>query len=154
MNASNEQAGELDPALYRRYLAALTLFHQAAADSAGLSGTDYQASNLLDLDGPMTSGELARRLGLSLAAGSRLADRLIEAGIARRSHDTSDRRRVVIEHTGALPESIDHALRRVREPIARALAALSDEQLSGVGAYLTAAADTYAESARSLRDSE
>lgn len=154
MNTTNGQAGHLDPAIYRRYLAALTLFHQAAADSAGLSGTDYQASNLLDLDGPMTSGELAKRLGLSLAAGSRLVDRLIEAGIARRSHDPSDRRRVLVEHTGTLPGDLGPALERVREPIARALVAMSDEQLSGVATYVKAAADAYSESARSLRDTE
>ncbi len=118
MNASKRQERSLDPELYRRYLAALTLFHQAAADSVGLSGTDYQASNLLELDGPMASSELARRLGLSLAAGSRLADRLVEAGVARRHADSTDRRRVIIEHSGVLPGELARTLDRVREPIA------------------------------------
>lgn len=153
MNTSNEPSDFLDPTAYRRYLAALTLFHQAAADSVGLSGTDYQASNLLDLDGPMTSGELARRLGLSLAAGSRLVDRLIDVGIARRAHDPADRRRVVVQHTGALPGDLERTLETVRGPIAAALAAMSGEQLSGIATYIDAASQAYSESARSLRAS-
>lgn len=153
MNASIGQGEVLDPAAYRRYLAALTLFHQAAADSVGLSGTDYQASNLLDLEGSMTSGELARRLGLSLAAGSRLVDRLIDAGIARRGHDPADRRRVVIQHTGKLPGDLARTLEGVRGPIAAALAAMSSEQLSGIATYIDAAGQAYTESARSLRAS-
>lgn len=152
MNTSKRQERSLDPELYRRYLAALTLFHQAAADSVGLSGTDYQASNLLELDGPMASSELARRLGLSLAAGSRLADRLVEAGVARRHADTTDRRRVIIEHSGVLPGELARTLDQVREPIAAALASMSSEQLSGVAAYLAAATGAYAQSARSLSD--
>ncbi|WP_369375255.1 MarR family transcriptional regulator [Promicromonospora sp. Populi] len=129
----------------------MTLFHQAAADSVGLSGTDYQASNLLDLEGPITSGELARRLGLSLAAGSRLVDRLIDAGIARRGDDPGDRRRVVVEHTGMLPGDLERTLEAVRAPIAAALAAMSSEQLSGIATYIDAASQVYSESARSLR---
>lgn len=151
MNTSNEASKSLSPAAYRRYLAALTLFHQAAADSVGLSGTDYQASNLLDLDGPMTSGELARRLGLSLAAASRLVDRLIDAGIARREPDPADRRRVVVQHTGVLPGDLARTLDGVREPIAAALATMSSEQLSGIARYIDAAGQAYSESARSLR---
>lgn len=150
MSASSRPSGFLDPAAYRRYLAALTVFHQAAADSVGLSGTDYQASNLLDLDGPMTSGELARRLGLSLAAGSRLVDRLIEVGIARRGQDPADRRRVVVEHTGLLPGDLARTLEGVRDPIAATLATMSSEQLSGVAAYIDAAGQAYLEAARSL----
>lgn len=152
MNTNRPQAELMDLSAYRRYLAALTLFHQAAADSVGLSGTDYQASNLLDLEGPLTSGELARRLGLSFAAASRLVDRLIKDGIARRRLDASDRRRVVVEHTGMLPGDLKGTLERVREPIATALASMTNEQLAGVVAYISAATDAYSESARALRD--
>lgn len=151
MSASNRPEVAEGSADYRRYLAALVLFHQAAADSVGLSGTDYQASNVLDLDGPMTSGDLARRVGLSLGAGSRLVDRLIDAGIARRTPDPQDRRRVLIEHTGALPDGLGRTLDAVREPIAAALASLTPQQRAGVTAYLEAAADAYGEAARQLR---
>ncbi|PFG29598.1 MarR family winged helix-turn-helix transcriptional regulator [Paramicrobacterium agarici] len=152
MNASKAQE-PVDAAAYRRYLAALTLFHEAAADSVGLAGVDYQASNLLGLDGPMPSSELARRLGLSLAATSRLVDRLIDAGIARRREDPADRRRAVVEHTGHLPGDLATVLDAVREPIAAALEAMSEEQRSGVERYVTAAAEAYSNAARAVRES-
>ena len=72
-------------AVYRRYLAAIVGFHLAAADEVGLGATDYQASNVLELDGPLTSGELATRLGLSTGATTRAIDRLETAGYARRT---------------------------------------------------------------------
>ncbi|WP_166982974.1 MarR family winged helix-turn-helix transcriptional regulator [Paramicrobacterium fandaimingii] len=153
MSASKKQE-PVDAAAYRRYLAALTLFHQAAADSVGLTGADYQASNLLDLDGPMPSSELARRLGLSLAATTRLVDRLIEKGIARRAEDPSDRRRAVIAHTGHLPGNLAAILDRVRMPIGAALESMTPEQRSGVAAYLAAAGQAYSDSARALRVEE
>lgn len=139
---------------YRRYLAAVTLFHQAAADAVGLSGTDYQASNLLDLDGPMTSGDLAGRLGLSTGATTRLVDRLIAIGVAIRTEDPADRRRTLIAHSGHLPADLDGVLRRVRLPIQDALAELTPDQRSGVTAYLTAATQAYTAAARTLRGTQ
>lgn len=151
MNTDNIQGTGVTQGDYRRYLVALTLFHQAAADAAGLYGTDYQASSLLDLDGPMTSGDLANRLGLSTGATSRLVDRLITAGIAKRTEDPADRRRALIAHTGHLPPSMGEMLQKVRPPIQRALADLNAEQLSGVNAYLAAATEAYSTAARTLR---
>jgi len=136
-------------AQYRLYLAAVVLFHQAAADRVGLSGTDYQASNLLDLDGPMTNSELARRLRLSTGATTRLVDRLITEGIAERTTDPDDRRRVLVRHTGRMPKGLDQQLAAVREPLGAALAALTPSQLTGVQAYLEAATTAYTEATAS-----
>ncbi len=86
---------------YRRYLAAVVQFHLVTADEVGLSGTDYQATNLLALDGPLSSGELAARLGLTTGATTRLIDRLERAGYLRRVHDPADRRRVMVEQPGS-----------------------------------------------------
>ncbi|WP_372698377.1 MarR family winged helix-turn-helix transcriptional regulator [Arthrobacter sp. JSM 101049] len=151
MKADDYSNPRVDRGDYRRYLAAVTLFHQAAADAVGLSGTDYQASNLLDLDGPMTSGDLAGRLGLSTGATTRLVDRLIAIGVAIRTEDPADRRRNLIAHSGHLPAALDGVLRRVRLPIQDALAELTADQRNGVSAYLTAATQAYTVAARTLR---
>jgi DNA-binding MarR family transcriptional regulator len=151
MDAGSTSSPEVGHGDYRRYLAAVTLFHQAAADAVGLSGTDYQASNLLDLDGPMTSGDLARRLALSTGAATRLVDRLIAIGVAIRTEDPSDRRRTLIAHSGRVPANLANVLQRVRAPIEDALAELTPAQRSGVNAYLTAATEAYATTARTLR---
>lgn len=129
---------------YRTYLASLVQFHLAAAAAGGLGPSDYQASSLLDLDGPLTSGELAERLGLSPSATTRVIDRLIVAGIAERVTDPVDRRRTVITHTGHLPEGLSDLLEQVRGPIGEVVATLSAEQREGLLAYFHAATEAYA----------
>ncbi|WP_052847731.1 MarR family winged helix-turn-helix transcriptional regulator [Streptomyces avicenniae] len=136
---------------YRRYVASIVLFHLSAADAVGVGATDYQAWNVLALDGPLTSGELARRLGLTTGATTRLVDRLEATGAARRVPDPADRRRVLVESTGAVPDRLAEILAAVREPIGRALGGLDAAQREGAAAYFRAAAETYRDASRSLR---
>ena len=136
---------------YRRYLASLVLFHMAAADEVGIGATDYQAWNLLDVDGPMTSGELAQRLGLTSGATTRLIDRLEATDAARRVPDPADRRRVVVEAPGRTPDRLAEILATVREPVGAAFLALDDHQLAGLATYLEVAADAYRDAARDIR---
>jgi len=138
-------------AVYRRYLASVVLFHMAAADEVGIGATDYQAWNLLDIDGPMTSGELARRLGLSTGATTRLIDRLEHADAARRIPDPADRRRVLVEGTGHVPARLAEILTAVREPVSAAFLALDAHQLDGLETYLEIAADAYRDASREIR---
>ena len=133
---------------YRRYLAAVTLFHHTAAEACGLPPTDYHASSLLSLTGPMSSGELAAQLALSPSATTRLVDRLVAAGLATRVHDEADRRRVLIAHTGKLPDGLAPILEAVRGPIADLIETLSPEQQAGLQAYVEGATRAYADATR------
>jgi DNA-binding MarR family transcriptional regulator len=144
------RSSELSPD-YRRYLSALVLFQLAAAESAGLSGSALQANNLLELDGPMTSGELASRLGLSTGATTRLVDRLVDAGYARRVPDSADRRRVFVEHTGHMPAELTKLLDRVRRPIAGAIATMNESEIDALSRYFREAEQIYRHAARELR---
>lgn len=140
------------PRTYRMYLASVVRFHLAAAEAGGLGSSDYQASSLLDLDGPLTTGQLADRLGLSPSATTRVVDRLVAAGIAERVVDPADRRRTVITHTGYLPEGLSELLDQVRGPIGEAVAALNDDQRNGLLVYFQAAADAYAAATQASRE--
>jgi DNA-binding MarR family transcriptional regulator len=137
--------------VYRRYLAAIIGFHLAAADEVGLGATDYQASNVLELDGPLTSGELAARLGLSTGATTRVIDRLVASGYARRFADDSDRRRVLVAHTERVPERLAEVLGLVRDPIGEVISSLTPDQLDGLAAYLAGAGEVYRRAAIELR---
>ncbi|WP_435278563.1 MarR family winged helix-turn-helix transcriptional regulator [Rhodococcus yananensis] len=152
MNANGAQEQLSQKHRYRTYLASNLLFHHAAAESIGLGAVDYQASNLLELDGPLGNGELARRLGLSTGATTRLVDRLEAHGLVRRTTDADDRRRTVIAHTGVLPPRLEHALDLVREPIRETLDSLTADELRGVLRYFTAATDAYADATHALTD--
>ncbi|MFE6256613.1 MarR family winged helix-turn-helix transcriptional regulator [Agromyces sp. NPDC057865] len=136
---------------YRRYLAAIVMFHLAAADEVGIGATDYQALNVLDVDGPMTSGELAQRLALSTGATTRLIDRLEASDVARRVPDPADRRRVMVEATGRMPDGMAEVLGVVREPVSKAFTGLDEHQLEGLATYLATATDAYRAATRELR---
>ena len=136
---------------YRRYLAAIVMFHLAAADEVGIGATDYQALNVLDVDGPMTSGELAQRLALSTGATTRLIDRLEASDVARRVPHPADRRRVMVEATGRMPDGLAEVLAAVRKPVSRAFTGLDAHQLEGLASYLSTATDAYRAAARELR---
>lgn len=75
----------------------LDLMNQAVADRTGLNRTDVQCVDIITRNGPITPGALAQRLGLTPGAVTTSIDRLVAAGWVVRRHDTTDRRRVLVE---------------------------------------------------------
>lgn len=134
--------------VYRRYLAAVVLFHGRAATVAGIGATDFQASSILSLHDTMTAGELGTSLGLTSGATTRLIDRLVAGGMARRVEDPTDRRRVRVAHTGVTSEQLRRALDAVREPIGRTISGFDAHQLEGLLAYFTASAAAFESAAQ------
>jgi DNA-binding MarR family transcriptional regulator len=126
------------------------LHGQASAEAVGLNATDMYALNLLELQGPMTSGELADRAGLTTGATTRLIDRLERAGHVRRRADPSDRRKVVVEPAEPSAE-MEAALVPARTRLGEIFAAFSPEQLETLFSYFGQAADAYLEAAKELR---
>jgi DNA-binding MarR family transcriptional regulator len=74
-------------------------FDQAVADAAGLNRTDMRCLDVLGREGPVTAGRLAEATGLTSGAMTTALDRLERAGFARRTRDSTDRRRVLVEMT-------------------------------------------------------
>jgi DNA-binding MarR family transcriptional regulator len=72
-------------------------FDERVASDLGINRTDLRCLDILDQRGPLTAGQLAGAMHLSSGAITTLVDRLERAGYARRSRDTADRRRVLIE---------------------------------------------------------
>jgi DNA-binding MarR family transcriptional regulator len=77
--------------------AATVMFHSTLAAIQGLSATEEKALDLLQRDGPLSAGELAKRAGLAPASVTALVDRLEAKGYARRIRHPSDRRSVLVE---------------------------------------------------------
>ena len=77
--------------------AATVMFHSTLAAIRGLSATEEKAIDLLQRDGPLSAGELAKRAGLAPASVTALIDRLEAKGYARRVPHPSDRRSVLVE---------------------------------------------------------
>ncbi|MGW3497007.1 MarR family winged helix-turn-helix transcriptional regulator [Streptomyces sp. NPDC001020] len=106
------------------------LFQAAVAQSVGLNATDFNCLSLLDLEGPMTPGQLAERAGLSRGGAiTTVIDRLQRAGYVRRRPDAEDRRRVIVETVPeAFAEHVDAAFADFRSALGEFLASLSPEQ--------------------------
>jgi DNA-binding MarR family transcriptional regulator len=103
-------------------------FDHAVADYVGLDRAAYRCLDILDQEGPMTAGRLAERARLSPGAMTALLDRLEKRGLARRTRDTKDRRRVLVEVTPELRQMATQ-LYGTPDEGADALARYTHEQL-------------------------
>jgi DNA-binding MarR family transcriptional regulator len=123
----NELIGEFIAAI-RASQTATELLDHSVAEYLGIDHTAYRCLDILDQEGPMTAGRLAERARLSPGAMTALLDRLEDKGLARRTRDSEDRRRVLVEVTPELRKRAE-LLYGAPEEAAQALAAFSDEQL-------------------------
>jgi DNA-binding MarR family transcriptional regulator len=95
--------------ILRLYLDAVTLAEPARLtlwQSAELTLVQLGALSKLR-DGPVLTGKLAKRLGMSPASLTRVLDRLESRGLVSRSRENADRRRVWIELLPAGRDLID-----------------------------------------------
>jgi DNA-binding MarR family transcriptional regulator len=114
---------------------ATEMLDHSVAEYLGIDRTAYRCLDILDQEGPMTAGRLAERARLSPGAMTALLDRLEDKGLARRTRDTEDRRRVLVEVTPELRQRAEQ-LYGAPEEGARELAMYSDEQLEFLIGFL------------------
>jgi DNA-binding MarR family transcriptional regulator len=93
---------ELENAL-RRSSAQGVIFGQTVANTVGISGSDLECLDFLNLEGRVTAGRLAEVTGLTTGAITGVVDRLERAGLVRRERDPADRRKVFI---AIVPENV------------------------------------------------
>src|SRR5258708_19429477 len=93
------------------------IFSQTVADRAGVSSSDLECLDFLNLEGRVTAGRLAEVTGLTTGAITGVVDRLEKAGFVRRERDESDRRKVFI---AIVPENVPK-LPRFYAPMQRPL---------------------------------
>src|SRR6185369_16036553 len=87
----------------RRSSAQGVVFSQAVANSVGISSSDLECLDFLNLEGRVTAGRLAEVTGLTTGAITGVVDRLEKAGLVRRERDADDRRKVFIT---TVPENV------------------------------------------------
>ena len=97
-----------------------------------------RALAVVQLRQPITVGSLSAALGMSLASGSALADRLVRADVVRRSHDPDDRRQVLLELTPSGTRFIRRIEQRDRARLRKALASMTRPERAGLETALAA----------------
>ena len=109
----------------------------------GLLGRSISLTHLhvltgLRLDGPTRIGQLAQRLGISVASVTGIVSRMEERSLVRRVRDRADRRVVHVALTAEGERAIAEVEGRGREHLAHLLDRLSARQLEQLRAGLRA----------------
>src|ERR1700712_4331191 len=93
---------ELEHAV-RKSSALGVIFGQTVASRVGISSSDLECLDFLNIEGRVTAGRLAELTGLTPGAITGVVDRLEKAGLVRRERDEEDRRKVFI---AIVPENV------------------------------------------------
>jgi DNA-binding MarR family transcriptional regulator len=118
--------------LARAHEAANDAFDEVAAQKLGLNRTAVRCMGIIDNEGPMTAGRLARLSGLTSAAVTAILDRLENAGYARRTRDEKDRRQVIVELTPLVEQRAGPIWAPLGQQAEELMGRMSVEQLKGV----------------------
>nr|BFF01410.1 MarR family transcriptional regulator [Streptoalloteichus tenebrarius] len=144
MCAVGEAAGGADAArrvseLGRSLGAATVMFHSQVAERLGVSPSDHKCLDLaLQARTPITAGRLAELSGLSTGAVTGVIDRLERAGYVRRVRDPRDRRKVLVETTGAHERIAAGLFDGLRRGVEEIVALYDESQLAAVEGFLEA----------------
>jgi DNA-binding MarR family transcriptional regulator len=111
-----------------RLTGAAALFNQ-------LNRTDLRALQALRAGG-MTAGSLARALGVTSGATTRVIDSLVASGHVARGPDPTDRRRVLVQLTPAAEEQVDRTFEQLRADGRTLLETYDDAELETVARFL------------------
>ncbi|GAA1343351.1 hypothetical protein GCM10009660_31830 [Catellatospora bangladeshensis] len=122
------------------------------AERLGMTWTDLQALYVLANHGPATPGELARRVNLTSGSASRMIERLVRAGYARRVPDEHDRRKVLIEPVDSAVERVGRLYDSLNDRHRQALASLDDGELAALLRFVETATRQTDEEVRHFRD--
>jgi DNA-binding MarR family transcriptional regulator len=121
----------------------------AARSLAGLDAEvtlpQYRALVVLASRGPQRMVDIATELQVNPSTGSRMCDRLVRKGLARRYRTPSDRRAVRLTLTPAGRRLVDEVTTRRRTDLARIVADMPDQHrapvIAALHAFATAAGE-------------
>jgi len=113
----------------------------ALARAAGITGTDLDALEHLEADGPLTQRQLGDRLSLTSGAITMLVDRLERQGWVGRHPHPSDRRAVLIELTLETRDGVPAGLEEYHARIDALTRQVPREHREAVRSFLEAAAE-------------
>ena len=128
----------LDEAI-RKVGAQAVLISDLVATRVGINSTDLECLDLLQLNGPITAGQMSARSGLTSGATTAMIDRLERAGYVRRRRDAGDRRVVVVEVLEHCGLHIAPLYQPIQKDLEKLHARYSNRELAIVVRYLTEA---------------
>ena len=119
---------ELEHAI-RRSTGSGAIFSQTVANHVGVSSSDLECLDFLNLEGRVTAGRLAELTGLTTGAITGVVDRLEKAGFVRRERDDEDRRKVFIAPVPANIAKVGKCYEPVQRMMLELWSAYSESEL-------------------------
>ena len=115
--------------LIRELSAEMETLSEAHARLVKLNRTDLRALEIMARRGPLSAGDLARRLHLTTGAVTGILDRLESEGHTHRTRNPSDRRQVLVAQSAHAHQVARTAVLPMVERLRKALRKFSREDL-------------------------
>jgi DNA-binding MarR family transcriptional regulator len=127
----------------RRQQVRTDAFDDTVSIALGINRSDHRTIDVLDQEGPLAAGQLAKAVGLSTAAMTTVIDRLEARGFVSRTRDPRDRRRVLVELTPALHKAMWPLYAPLAEHAEALYGSFSEEELELILRFLLTASDQF-----------
>ena len=135
----------------RHFIAGTILFNQSVADRVGLSLTDMQCINVLELLGPSTPGKLAASTGLTTGGVTVMLDRLEKAGFVKRQPNPKDRRSILVKVNARKLQKVNSFYSGINQRLETFLSERSEAEIQSVIDFLSSMNAIRAERAPELK---
>ncbi|BCH35809.1 MarR family transcriptional regulator [Mesorhizobium sp. L-8-10] len=123
-----------------RWQDATQAYDDAVGESLQLNAAERRCLSFL-YGGAQPAGAIAGATGLTPAAVTALIDRLEARGLLRRTRSAKDRRKVMVETTGAMEEIAARYYRPIGDAGARFLQGFTSEELATILRFLQGATE-------------
>lgn len=116
----------------------VVLYQHKIAEQLDVYNHDWTTIDMLSETGPITAGELGRRVGLTTGSVTALVDRLERAGYVKREHHPKDRRSIMIVPQYEDKSEVQHVYETLNQHMTELTNQYTAEQMETIQSFLKA----------------
>ena len=116
----------------------VVLYQHKIAEQLDVYNHDWTTIDMLSETGPITAGELGRRVGLTTGSVTALVDRLERAGYVKRERHPKDRRSIMIVPQYEDKSEVQHAYETLNQHMIEMTNQYTAEQMETIQSFLKA----------------
>ena len=116
----------------------VVLYQHKIAEQLDVYNHDWTTIDMLSETGPITAGELGRRVGLTTGSVTALVDRLERAGYVKRERHPKDRRSIMIVPQYEDKSEVQHVYETLNQHMTELTNQYTAEQMETIQSFLKA----------------